>query len=196
VFALVPCRACLRHVKSSEVSCPFCGAAAPASSFPSGAASSFPSGAAYPRLAAAAAVAASVVTLTSCRSSTATSPPEVGINVAPPYGGVPLEFECTSAAACLPGQLCCYNGSFISQCQAGPCPLGGGQGQLCAISAECGPGETCGTPSQPLPMSGLRTCNPPPDGGAEDASPVDAGDAGDGADGGESPGTTNADAGD
>jgi len=199
VFALVPCGACSRHVKSSEASCPFCGAAAPASSSPSGAASSSPSGAAYSRLAAVAAVAASVAALTSCRSSTTGTPPlDAGINAnaAPPYGAVPFDFECTSAAACLPGQVCCYKGSLTSQCQAGPCPVDGGLVQLCAMSAECGPGETCGTPSQPLPMSGLQACNPSPDGGADDASPVDAGDAGDGADGGESPGTTNADASD
>jgi|SRR5580692_3922645 hypothetical protein len=193
MLALVPCVACSRHIKSSGASCPFCGAAALARSFPSGPA--------YPRLAAAAAAAASVATLASCQGSTDTSPPEAGppeagLSAAPPYGATPIELECTSAAACLPGQVCCYDGTLISRCQAGPCPVDGGQEQLCAVSAECGPGETCAVPFSPLIEDDLQTCNPLQDGGAESGSPVDAGDAGDGADGGDAPGMADVGAGD
>ncbi len=57
---LVPCGACLRHVRRAEVACPFCGAAV----------STAPQAPREPfrRLAAAAAVAAGVAALTGCSS--------------------------------------------------------------------------------------------------------------------------------
>jgi hypothetical protein len=63
-------------------------------------------------------------------------------------------------------------------CQMGPCPpvLNFGPLQICATSAECGPGATCGVPSQPLPIGGLLECSGPPDAGAD----AESGTTGDG----------------
>src|SRR5580658_10466172 len=58
---LVPCNACLRHVRCAEVACPFCGAAL--STGP------MPSREPFRRMAAAAAVAAGVAALTGCGDS-------------------------------------------------------------------------------------------------------------------------------
>jgi len=59
---LVICSGCSRHIKVSEVACPFCSAAA-SSARPS-------TGEPFRRMAAAAAVAAGVTSLTACASST------------------------------------------------------------------------------------------------------------------------------
>ena len=58
---LIPCAACSRHVKASDAECPFCRA--------SMLAVSAPATAPYRRMTAAAAVAAGVVALTGCSSS-------------------------------------------------------------------------------------------------------------------------------
>jgi hypothetical protein len=58
---LVPCGACLRHIRCTEVACPFCGAV--------GSIGVQPAREPFRRMAAAAAVAAGVVALTGCSSS-------------------------------------------------------------------------------------------------------------------------------
>jgi hypothetical protein len=62
---LIPCSACLRHVRRAEVACPFCGAAV--STAPQ------PPREPFRRLAAAAAVAAGVAALTGCSDSSSGS---------------------------------------------------------------------------------------------------------------------------
>jgi hypothetical protein len=72
VEPLIPCAACSRHVKSSDQACPFCGASMSGVSGPT----TEP----FRRMATAAAVAAGVVALSGCSSSSA-------ISQAPYYGG-------------------------------------------------------------------------------------------------------------
>jgi hypothetical protein len=73
------------------------------------------------------------------------------MTIGPPYGGVPVQssFQCSAAADCLPGQVCCaasdptaHTGLEGSSCHVGPCPTDGGP-QVCALAVECLPGDTC-----------------------------------------------------
>jgi len=72
---------------------------------------------------------------------------------------------CTSAAGCLPGQVCCGDANTSTNCQAGPCPFL----QVCSLAAECFiPGATCGalTTAPSLPIS---VCGTPGSDGGSDA---------------------------
>jgi hypothetical protein len=188
---LIPCGACLRHVRRSEAACPFCGAAV--SMGPPAQRELFR------RMAATAAVAAGVAALTECSSGGGPAPgPSEGFgggssgSLAPPYGAFPVPgngITCRTSAACLPGQVCCGEFNMSSSCQAGPCsptPMPGVL-QLCGISAEClVAGDICGL----VPALGLMACNPPSDSGAADESGIveggSSGDAKVGADAGSS----------
>jgi len=161
---LVPCGACSRHVRCSEVACPFCGGAVSMAPIPSREP--------FRRLAAAAAV----VALTGCAT---------GGSSLPPYGAPPFVEDdasigpsnnngvtCKTSAGCLPGQVCCGAVNMTTSCQTGPCPSTAlGPLQLCGIAAEClRTGDTCG-PLTADPM--VMVCNAPSgdDGGlSSDAS--------------------------
>jgi hypothetical protein len=95
--------------------------------------------------------------------------------------------QCTNAAACKVGEVCCVITPGTTNCQAGPCPSvpansswGGGPFQLCATAAECfAAGDTCGVFSEgPGNLPGIFACNAPADGGtteaATDSGPLDA----------------------
>ncbi len=86
--------------------------------------------------------------------------------------------QCTNAAACMVGEVCCVIAPGTTKCEAGPCPSvpansswGGGPFQLCATAAEClAAGDTCGYYSvNPGNLPGIFSCNPP-DGGTTDAA--------------------------
>jgi hypothetical protein len=151
---LIPCRECLRHVRCSELACPFCGAVV--STCPQ------PSSEPFRRLAAAAAVAAGVAALTATGCSTNTSggsPPfAVGVDASVEPSGNAI--ACRTSAGCLPGQVCCGTDNVTSSCQVGPCPSTMfGQLQLCGISAEClAKGDTCGPLAQEQSL-GVMVCN-------------------------------------
>jgi hypothetical protein len=181
---LVSCEACLRHVRSSEVACPFCGAVV--SPGPQ------PTIEPFRRLAVAAAVAAGVAALTGCGSGAGSSV-GFGGSLIPPYGGGPIPgngMTCRTSAGCLPGQVCCGTANMTSSCQAGPCPSTMfGPLQLCGISAEClATADTCG-PSTADPELGVTvmTCNAPSgDDGGSSSSSSSGGDDGGNAEGGSS----------
>lgn len=181
---LIPCAACLRHVRRSEAACPFCGAAV--SMGPP------PQRELFRRMAAAAAVAAGVAALTKCSSGgSASDGSGVGFedgsdegsgggssgSLAPPYGAFPVPgngITCRSSAGCLPGQVCCSAFNRSSSCQAGPCSQNPMLGvlQLCGISAEClVAGDICGL----VPTLGLMACSPQSDSGAADESGIGEG---------------------
>jgi hypothetical protein len=89
---------------------------------------------------------------------------------------VPSTVACTSAADCLPGQVCCADGFsstpdvaitvISSACMPAPCPpQADNPGQLCQSTAECAqPGSVCETL---VPISGgsAMTCSLPEDSG-------------------------------
>jgi hypothetical protein len=180
---LVACGACMRHVKCSEIACPFCGAAV--STAPQ------PSREPFARLAAAAAVAAGVTGLTGAGCGTPASPSAFDGGSGPPedagivstedvsavtfYGspGVGNGITCRASAGCLPGQVCCGAINMTTSCRAGPCPTTGlGPLQLCGISAEClVAGDICG-PLATGPALGIMVCNAPGgnDGGSSSSS--------------------------
>ncbi len=67
-------------------------------------------------------------------------------------GGTTL--ECSSAASCGPGQICCFGGFGGGGAPSATCTTSTCFGvQLCATSAECSAPQTC----QPL-FAGYRTC--------------------------------------
>lgn len=198
---LVACGACMRHVKCSEVACPFCGAAvSPAPQ---------PSREPFARLAAAAAVAAGVTALAGTGCSTPASPtPFYGGSGPPPedagigstedvsaitfYGSpgpISSGITCRTSAGCLPGQVCCgaINMTMTTSCQAGPCPTTGlGPLQLCGVSAEClAAGDICG-PLTANPGLGIMVCNAPGGGDGGSSSSSSGGDDGGNAEGGSS----------
>jgi hypothetical protein len=98
---------------------------------------------------------------------------DAGVVTGPSCMSAPACLPCRSAADCLPGQVCCGEGPPMAPtgstiCEMGPCPpvMGFGPVQICATSAECGAGKTCGVPSQPLPIGALLECSGSPDAGA------------------------------
>ena len=180
---LVPCEGCSRHVRCSEVACPFCGGTSITSPQPSREP--------FLRLAAAAAVATGVAASIGCASA-GNSGGGSGSSIGPPYGAFPVDaslepsgngITCRSSAGCLPGQVCCGTIAMTTSCQAGPCPVAQPFGplQLCGISAEClTTGDICGPPQPPMPPIAVMICNAPGDSGtaneggvAEDGSSSD-----------------------
>src|SRR5579863_9004915 len=68
----------------------------------------------------------------------------------------PSLVQCTSAADCASGQICCAFIDMTTNCQVGPCPsegFGMAPIQLCTTSAECfTPGDICEElPADPCP---------------------------------------------
>ena len=174
---LRPCPACCRHARVSEPACPFCGVLFD-SAFGAGPAPRAPT----VRLARAAlfALGAGTAALaTACPSSRPegsssnadggddSGAEDSGLGVTfygSPSGlepGTTQTIECTNAAACLPGQVCCstpieavlppYGGGpldvpiGLAKCQMAPCSTSdAGVVQLCQSSLECvQPGFAC-----------------------------------------------------
>ncbi|MGH7439747.1 MAG: hypothetical protein ACRENE_28995 [Polyangiaceae bacterium] len=117
--------------------------------------------------------------IASCNSSTTTSTGTgpltgggfgggVGGSASGGFGGS----QCTSAAACLPGQACCGQiGMPFASCQTAPCPAD----QFCSNTAEClRPGYECRAAA---PNVSVSACLPPAEAGTDsDGSPDDASD--------------------
>jgi len=164
---LRPCPACSRHVRVSELACPFCSGPFD-SAFGAGPAPRAPT----VRLARAALFALGAGTAglsTTCSSSSGPVGPPfaedggddtgLGIVFYGSAGGLDAEIQqtiaCMNAADCLPGQVCCgaqveavqppYGGPFaveigLTRCETAPCPTsdaGLGTVQLCQRSLEC-----------------------------------------------------------
>jgi hypothetical protein len=176
--ALAPCSSCIRHIRGSESICPFCGAAA--SPRPRQATEIFP------RLAAAAAVAAGVASLVSCSHETSASSfyGAAGIPGGEESSGSDggtsslsgSALNCTASSTCLPGEACCLStasGAPSTSCVTAPCP----GVQVCESAAEClVPGDICSPPNSatasPLAMTNLQLCSTP-DGASFDAESDD-----------------------
>jgi hypothetical protein len=205
---LTLCGACRRHVRCSEVACPFCRAAVSTAPQP-------PPREPFARLAAAAAVAAGVAALTGCAKSV----PATGVggdgglledagngdtedNGATDAGsgiffyGAAFDDDaslvngltCKSSAGCLPGQVCCATVNLTSSCEVGPCPSTPmlGSLQLCGISAEClTPGDICGPVAIAASLGVMvMSCDAPDGGPSSDGSAgPEGGNADDGASG-------------
>jgi hypothetical protein len=204
---LLLCGGCQRHVRCSEVTCPFCGIAV--STAPT------PPREPFQRMAAAAAVAAGVAALTGTGCSAANAggasydgsgplgdgasglfDASVGggedgsipfpTSMVVFYGGPGVVTSsgatCMTSEGCLPGQVCCGTLGNTISCQAGPCPQTSfGSIQLCGVSAEClAAGATCGPPKPPLPSLPIKVCNAPGDGGTDEGGIDEGGSASDG----------------
>src|SRR5581483_5768560 len=167
---LVPCAACRRHIRCGDVSCPFCGTVVPAGAqAPGPSGSSAASNEVFARMAAAAAVAASVAQVTSCTVGPSTGAFYGGAEIFEGDGGFaedatvgfddgatvafyggpgigPDNFRCRTAADCQPGEVCCGSLMLSASCKSGPCPTTSfGPLQLCGISDEClTAGDVCG----------------------------------------------------
>jgi hypothetical protein len=146
----------------------------------------------FARLAVTAAVATGAAHVTSCTVSGPGANPLVedasfgaeDASLLPLTGGpgIPVAMQCKSSAGCLPGQACCSAGTFVSTCQAGPCPSTPyGPLQLCSMPAEClTPGDTCGALPPMIQMvvgplwTGVFICGVP-DGGSDGSSGDDGG---------------------